>query len=286
MGAVIVPLVCAIIGGIIAWKALTPSEEGAEAAVSAEEREKKKEQEEKNIADGPPVKFTPGYPEWFANNFAFPEPIEDLGEAANYDTEEAVWHEWFRDHKGREVGLTSRRITISALHEGTTIIQGMRVADLQCADSAMDGTLVIPKPIGDGGDDVQRTVIGFDLSEPNPRARAVEGYPTKDQKINVKFGGAAFTETVTLDKGDARTFEVYFVSPTRDCAFGLEVNVTSAERDEWIPVDFGDGKKVYLAGRAEKYQSLVQPTFDPIGQELGDSEDAYAPPVTVTKRSA
>ncbi|MET9387643.1 hypothetical protein ABZY09_43205 [Streptomyces sp. NPDC002928] len=276
---------CAIIGGVIAWKALAPSEKSADAAVSAEEREKKKEQDEKEIADGPPVKFTPGYPEWYAYNYAFPEPIGKLGEAANYDMEDPRWSGWFRDHEGREIGLTSRRITINALHEGTTIIQGMRVADLQCTDTAMNGTLVIPKPIGDGGDDVQRTVIGFDLSEPSPRPRVVEGYPEKGQETNVKFGGAAFTETVTLDKGDARTFEIYFVSPTRDCTFGLEVNVTSADRDEWIPVDFGDGKKEYLAGRAEKYQSLVRPTLDYSGQEVGDVKDAYTPPVTVTKRS-
>lgn len=290
---VIVPLVGAIIAGVIAWKAIGPSQKGADAAVSAEEREKNKEKEEEEKEAGPPISATVGFPAYYPSRYAFPGRTADLGVANEfgYGTEE--FSDWFSGNGGRAVGLDSVRFTVTPLHEGTVIVQGMRVVGVQCTPTKFDGTAFVPPPIGDGGDEVEPVDVAFDLTErvPQPRtiknAQNVGGVNDAGEPAGEVWhlGGRAFSAGIYLDGGespDSRAFDVYFFTGDKDCEFGVELNVTSDGTDDWYPVKLTtQGYRASLAGQAMSYRSVVEGVSDTQNELYGPGNPFT--PITVKK---
>ena len=267
---VLVPLLCTVIGGAIAWKALAPSEKGAGAAVSAEDREKNKEKEERENAAGPPFSATPGFPGYYVSRFALPERTTDLGAASSFGYGSEEFSDWFDAEGGKAVGLDVFRFTVTPLHKGTVIIQSMRVTDVECTPTRFTGTAFMPPPIGDGGDDIEQVDVAFDLSEKIPQPRSIEdtegtggtdktGAPAEEEVW--QLGGRALSQGIYLDGGDqpdSRTFDVYFFTGEKDCEFGVELNVTSGETDDWYPVKLTkQDYRAGLAGQSKSYRSVI-----------------------------
>ncbi|MET7293344.1 hypothetical protein ABZS79_14625 [Streptomyces griseoloalbus] len=266
---VIVPLVSAIIAGVIAWKAIGPSQKGADATVSAEEREKNKEEEERDKEAGPPVSATVGFPAYYPSRYAFPGQTTDLGVASEFGYGTEGFSKWFSGNGGRAVGLDAVRFTVTPLHKGTVIVQSVRVTDVQCTPTKFDGTAFVPPPIGDGGDEVEPVDVAFDLTEkvPQPRtiknAQNVGGIDDAGEPVEEVWhlGGRALSKGIYLDGGerpDSRAFDVYFFSGDKDCEFGVELNVTSGDTDDWFPVKLTtEDYRARLAGQATSYRSVV-----------------------------
>ncbi|MET9761118.1 hypothetical protein ABZ016_18955 [Streptomyces sp. NPDC006372] len=251
--------------------------DSGKAATDAENREKRKDEEEKKKEAGPPVEQAPGAPNFYGVRFAFPDKITDLqgGGEAGYGTQE--YSDWFARNQAVRVGIDVYRVTLSPLHEGTVVIQNMRISDRKCEPTRYSGTAVVPPPIGDGGDDVEPKTVGFDLTEPAPRPRIVAGrVPQPRPGVEVwKLKGNAFSEGVYLDggeQGDARTFDLFFFAGESDCEFRVEVNITSGTEDAWYPLKLGKRSKVEVAGQANRYESVVLPRSvdytDPVQNEL------------------
>ncbi|MER0484721.1 hypothetical protein ABR737_41475 [Streptomyces sp. Edi2] len=250
------------------------SEKSGAADKAGDDRAKKEEKEKKERAEGPPITATPGAPAFYANRFAFPARTASLGPAANFMYGQQEYADWFTANKGEEVGVSAYRTTISPLHEGTVVVQNMRVSDLRCTPTKYVGTAVVPPAIGDGGDGVTPVVVGFDLSTVFPQPRKLVSFgdrQTSPGKEVWNLGGNAFEKGIYLDGGDhadARSFDLFFFTGEKDCTFNVEVNVTSGPKDAWYPIKLGkklDGKGS-VAGQAARYESVIVPT------ETGDPQ--------------
>ncbi|GGR03979.1 hypothetical protein WEB32_11180 [Streptomyces netropsis] len=262
-------------------------EDSAKIAREAEDREKGEAAEDKKKEAGPPIASVAGAPAFYGARFAFPGRTTDLadGKSAVYGTD--AYAKWFAKNRVAPVGVEATRITLSPLHEGTVVVQNMRIADLKCQPTRYAGTAVVPPPIGDGGEEIEPTEVVFDLTEPVPRPRRNEGKDdsgsaTKAEVWRAK--GNAFSKGIYLDGGkqaDSRSFDLYFFTGTNDCEFGVEVNITSGTSDGWYPVKLGDGYKTKVAGQAQRYESVVLPTnngpADPVQNELHGPGNPFQP---------
>ncbi|MFE7532514.1 hypothetical protein ACFU7Y_43505, partial [Kitasatospora sp. NPDC057542] len=253
------PLIAALVptlifGSIQAWQTTQGNDSNkrsADAASAGEQREKQKDAEEKETAAGRPVSITMGSPDYLAVNYAIPGRTYDLGDLAKRTDS---FGDWLTKNKARPISLYAIRFTIRALRDETAIIQNFKLRDRDCPNEVATsveevinrprtfaGTLVYPPPIGGSGEDIKRTVIGFEVSQYDEAARSLwSGYP-KPGKVSggkpteIMFGKRFTERPVVLNKKDARTFDVFFAAKL-DCTFSLEVNVTSGNDDLWIPI--------------------------------------------------
>ncbi|WP_330317970.1 hypothetical protein [Streptomyces platensis] len=244
------------------------AEKSGEADAAGEGRAKREEEEKEQRAEGPPITSAPGSPAYYANRFAFPGRTTNLGAAASFVYGRQEYTDWFAANKAEEVGVSAYRVTLSPLHEGTVVVQNMRVSDLRCKPTKYVGTAVVPPAIGDGGDGVEPVSVGFDLSAMSPQPRQIVSSGDRSKVPGKEIWGLgvnAFKKGIYLDGGeqsDARSFDLYFFTGRKDCTFGIEVNVTSGSKDAWYPVKLGgkSGGRGSVAGQAERYQSVVLPT--------------------------
>ncbi|MEW2579592.1 hypothetical protein [Streptomyces syringium] len=262
-------------------------EDSVKIAREAEDREKGEVEEDKKKEAGPPIASVAGAPSFYGSRFAFPDRTTDLGEAksALYGTQ--AYSTWFEKNRVAPVGVAATRVTLSPLHEGTVVVQNMRISGLKCQPTRHTGTAVVPPPIGDGGEEVPPTEIAFDLTEPVPRPRHSDGRVVSDQAAKAEVWrttGNAFSMGIYLDGGkqaDARSFDLYFFTGKNDCEFGVEVNVTSGTSDGWYPVKLGAGSKMKVAGQAERYESVVRAretdVRDPVQNELRGPGNPFQP---------
>ncbi|MFF3323206.1 hypothetical protein, partial [Streptomyces sp. NPDC002889] len=257
----------AIVTVIIAGFATAAAMKSGSADDESATREREKEEEEAAAASGPPVSFTIG--SGGGSGFhALKVPIASLRNMPEESGPDEGWSNWLLENDAREVEWTHKRITIRALHRGVTV-QGMRVSGLNCLNSATRGTLVLPRHSQAApGEMDKRPEIVFNLAEQGLPARELlagfSGEKTDDGWLpggnEWNLGHPFFKGTsVVFDKpGDTKTFDLYFLAGQKDCIFGLDVNVTGAESDTWIPVTTGPRSvKVALAGRAGSYQSGI-----------------------------
>ncbi|WP_261956953.1 restriction endonuclease [Streptomyces nigrescens] len=282
--------ICGIISTIFLFVTFQQQERGVKAAEKSgaadqagEKRAKQEEAERKKRAEGPPIAATPGAPAYYASRFAFPGRTTNLGPAANFKLGTKEYADWFRENKAEEVGVSAYRVTLSPTHEGTTVVQNMRLSNPHCTPTKYTGTAVVPTPIGDGGDSVRPVTVAFDLSAASPQPRQIlsNGTPEEGGKEVWRIGGSAFREGIYLnggDQSDARSFDIYFFAGSKDCTFGLEVNVTSGTKDGWYPVKIttspdGRGR---VAGQAKRYESTVIPNQDAVN-ELKGPGNPFAP---------
>ncbi|MEU6877653.1 hypothetical protein [Streptomyces sp. NPDC046712] len=302
--AALIPTV--IFGGITVWQNGQNNESNAKSAdmaSSGEAREKRDEDKEKAIAAGPPVSITAGESEWLPVQYVFPQPTRNLGEMDGHAKWDAKYGEWLRKNQARPIGLYSVRLTIAALRDETTIIQDFKLKDRDCPNTVhntvedalnappnIHGTLVDPLPVGGSGEDVQRTVIGFEVSQYDTVARSVwKGYPepiTSDTGMTgyeIKFGKRVSERPVVLEQKDARTFDIYFASGA-DCTFGVEVNVTSGSDDVWIPLKVGafGQLRASIGGGHSSYETFARPKPSGRGMELANPKEGYVPVIEVT----
>ncbi|SPE49650.1 hypothetical protein SNS2_1341 [Streptomyces netropsis] len=262
-------------------------EDSVKIAREAEDREKGEVEEDKKKEAGPPIASVAGAPGFYGSRFAFPDRTTDLGEgkSALYGTE--AYSTWFEKNRVAPVGVAATRVTLSPLHEGTVVVQNMRLSGLKCQPTRYAGTAVVPPPIGDGGEEMPPTEIAFDLTEPVPRPRQHEGRVVSDPAAKAevwRIKGNAFSKGIYLDGGkqaDARSFDLYFFTGNKDCEFGVEVNVTSGTSDGWYPVKLSGGDKMRVAGQAKRYESVVLPTNaapeDPVQNKLRGPGNPFQP---------
>ncbi|MER7149474.1 hypothetical protein [Streptomyces lydicus] len=275
--------ICGIISTIFLFLTFQQQERGVKASEKSgaadqagEKRAKQEEEERKKRAEGPPITATPGGPDYYASRFAFPGRTTSLGPAANYKLGTQEYTDWFRENRAMEVGVSAYRVTLSPLHEGTTVVQNMRLANPHCTPTKYTGTAVVPTPIGGDGDSVPPVTVAFDLSAASPQPRQILSYgsPAGGGKEVWRIGGSAFHEGIYLDGGDqsdARSFDIYFFAGNKDCTFGLEVNVTSGTNDGWYPVKLTkspDGRGS-VAGQAKRYESTIIPNQDAVNELKG-----------------
>lgn len=267
-----VPSVLAIIAIIVSTMANLPANRSADADTNGDKRAKQEEDEKKALAVGPPVSISGGSSDFLPLYYAFPGRTTSLGPAAGYSIGSKEYAEWLKANNAQVVGADSARFTVRALHEGTVIIQGMRLSDVKCTDP-INGTLVLPAPVGGPGDEVEKTTLAFDLSERNPKPRELQSVGGDGDEFSL--GNPYFSKSIYLEggkAGDARTFEVYFLAGTQDCEFGIEVNVTSNDKESWIPAELAPGEtRAKISAFAKSYQSIVAPTGPgegSIGQKL------------------
>ncbi|MET9648125.1 hypothetical protein AB0K71_23395 [Streptomyces syringium] len=262
-------------------------EDSVKIAREAEDREKGEVEEDKKKEAGPPVASVAGAAAFYGVRFAFPSRTTDLadGKSAVYGTD--AYAKWFAKNRVAPVGVAATRITLSPLHEGTVVVQNMRISDLKCQPTRYTGTAVVPPPIGDGGEEIEPTEIAFDLTEPVPRPRQSEGRAVSDPAAKAeawRTKGNAFSKGIYLDGGkqaDARSFDLYFFTGKNDCEFGVEVNVTSGTSDGWYPVKLSGGSRMRVAGQAQRYESVVMPRHvdvtDPVQNELRGPGNPFQP---------
>ncbi|MFD8781242.1 hypothetical protein [Kitasatospora sp. NPDC059599] len=302
------PLISALVptlifGSIQAWQTTQGNDSNkrsADAASAGEERDKQKDKEEKDTAAGPPVSITMGSPDYIAVNYALPGPTHELGDLSKRTNS---FGEWLEQYKARPISLYSIRFTIRALRDETTIIQNFKLKDRDCphevAASVEDalnhppayaGTLVYPPPAGGSGEDIKRTVIGFEVSQYDTRAASVwNGYPkpgnvASEKPTEIMFGKDFSDRPVVLNRKDARTFDVFFAAKL-DCTFSLEVNVTSGSDDLWIPINAGARGELEgsIAAGAKTYATLVRPKSDGSAMELGNPlREGGVPTLSIT----
>lgn len=277
--------ILAVIGGItallgvpIGYVTIQLTERSTVATESAEKRAQQEDEEKKKREAGPPVQQALGAPAFYGSRFAFPGRTTDLegGGEAGYGTKE--YADWFAKNEAAAVGVDAFRVTLSPLHEGTVVIQNMRISDRECQPTRYTGTAVVPPAIGDGGDDIEPTSVGFDLTAPAPKPRKISGpkLPKSEPGVEVwRLEGNAFAKGIYLDggdKADARSFDLYFFTGSNDCEFKVEVNITSGTEDAWYPLKLGKGDSVKVAGQADHYDSVVLPRevdyTDPVQNEL------------------
>ncbi|MEV5177505.1 hypothetical protein AB0L10_42220 [Streptomyces flaveolus] len=287
--AALIPSV--LFGGLAAYFAYDGNQtakRGTSADVKGEQREEAKDREEKKANAGPSVKITRGEAPFVPNAFAAPTRTYDVTPIAATSNWDETFDNWLRSKKARPVGVYSARFTVKALRDESAIIQDLRVADRKCQNTVyedsgtnMHGTLIYPPALGGSGEVDSRIVLGVDVGQyDGQQARfMLKGSP----KFGGQHGGTTTfnlgrrftTRTVTLEKNDARSFDIYFASQ-HDCSFRLEMNVTSGDRDEWINVPITPAWQqgqthVSLAGFAEPYDTLVRPIADGSGMELGNA---------------
>lgn len=262
-------------------------EDSAKIAREAEDREKGEAEEDKKKQAGPPIASVAGAAGFYGSRFAFPDRTTDLGEGKSAVYGSEPYAKWFTKNRAAPVGVTATRVTLSPLHEGTVVIQNMRISGLKCQPTRHTGTAVVPPPIGDGGEEVQPTEIAFDLTEPVPRPRHSEGRVVTDPAAKAEVWrtkGNAFSKGIYLDGGkqaDARSFDLYFFTGKNDCEFGVEVNVTSGTSDGWYPVKLAAGNRMKVVGQAQHYESVVLPrktdVTDPVQNELRGPGNPFQP---------
>ncbi|MEU6340666.1 hypothetical protein ABZ883_06915 [Streptomyces sp. NPDC046977] len=247
--------------------------------------------EEKAIEDGPAVKVTRGESPMLAYDFAFEKPTYSVSSIAD----ESGWGDgftsWLGRNRARPVGIYAVRITVKALRDDTTIIQDFRLSDRHCDNEVantvediernMHGTLVYPPALGGPGEDVKRDVLGFQVSQyDETRARVMaKGFPrlgsvSKGTETQMFLRHRFSARAVVLEQNDARTFDIYFGSAL-DCTFGLEMNITSGDEDDWVKIPINvtwwKGEGAAIAGPDEPYDTLVRPKVDGSGMELGNA---------------
>ncbi|MGW5442740.1 hypothetical protein [Streptomyces asiaticus] len=272
------------------WRNNASSDRSADAGEAANRREDQKDKEKQQVADGPPVKVTPGEPPILPTAFAFANQTHDVSKIANVSDWDGTFNNWMREHGARPVGLYAVRFTVKALKDDTTILQDFRLKDRKCdheVAATIDdvkrnrhGTLVYPPALGGSGAEVKRDVLGFQVSQYDETTARVmkRGYP-KLGAVRAGTDTEVFlrqrfsTKTITMEQNDARTFDVYFASEL-DCSFGLEMNVTVGGEDTWVSIPvaaaWDKGERASIAGPEEPYDTLVRPKADGSGMELGN----------------
>lgn len=276
--------ICGIISTLFLFLTFQQQERGVKATETSgsadkagEDRAKRDEKEKKQRAEGPPIQSASGAPNYLAGRFAFPKRTTSLGAAANYRYGDQGYADWFTANKAEEVGISAYRVTLSPLHEGTVVVQNMRLSNLRCTPTKYVGTAVVPTPVGGDGDVAEPVTVAFDLSAaaPQPRRLVLPGGLVDGAGKEVwSLGGSAFKEGIYLNGGeqsDARSFDIFFFAGSEDCTFGLEVNVTSGATDGWYPVKLtaSPNGRGSVAGQAKKYESTVVPNQDYVNELKG-----------------
>ncbi|MER5887527.1 hypothetical protein ABT160_27245 [Streptomyces sp. NPDC001941] len=285
-----------VVSSIVAIWGLPAAIQSANVAQQAEDRERKKdkeeEEEERRHFVGPAISITADEPNLlYGGGFAFVRrTTEATGlPSAGFMTSEYV--DWFTENKGVPIGERTVRVTVFPIHEGTVVIQNMRVTKRSCHPSRHTGTLVVPPAFGDSGGESLPTTVAFDLTEPVPRPWKLAG-TTADPRTGEPahyLSGNAFAKTVYLDGGenfDARAFDLTFLTGSQDCVFGVDVNVTTRGRgSEWYPVTFpGYAKLFEVAGNAGRYGTSVVSTSMEGRPQLGGPR-SFRPRLSWTKGS-
>ncbi|GGY95229.1 hypothetical protein CP967_06580 [Streptomyces nitrosporeus] len=287
-----------VVASVVAIWGLPVAVRSADIAQQAEERERKKDQredekeaeEEERLTVGPAIDIQSTEPNLFfsGGSFALPHPTEseeDLPEGG-YMSEE--YRTWFAENKGLPVNERSVRVTIFPIHQGTVVIQGMRITDRVCRPTRYTGTVVVPPSFGDSGGEGLPTMVAFDLREPVPRPWKMRFWTpdTTPGEGGRDLSGNAFAKVVYLDGGedfDARAFDLWFFTGNQDCEFGVEVNATTAGRgSEWYRVLFPGRRMTYeVAGNPGRYNTSVVSEDVEGAPVLRGPRDAETPPPLV-----
>ncbi|MFJ6014455.1 hypothetical protein [Streptomyces sp. NPDC092952] len=293
-----------VFGGIAVQqgcRATNAAEQSADADQDSKKRAMQDDTDKKKIARGPSVSVTRGESPVIPSAFAMAEEQVYIGPIAKTTDWSETFNNWLASKSARPIGLYSTRVTVKALKDETTIIQDFKLKDRNCPYEVYeipespdkpfyDETIVYPPPMGGSGEDVTRTVIGFEVSQYDAtKARFVErgdprlGNMKKRSNTRLALTDDFSTQTVVLEQNDARTFDIYFGS-NLDCTFRLEMNVTSGGSDEWIeiPIEpaWGKGKGAAIAAPYDKYGTFVKPSPDGNGMEFSNpTSEAFAPAI-------
>lgn len=259
-----------VVSSAVSIWGLPAAVQSADTAQQAEDRERKKDQQddqkEERLTVGPAIDIAAGEPNFFYRRY----PLALAHRTTNSDGlpdggyMSDRYRSWFVKNKGLPVSEATVRVTIFPIHKGTVVIQNMRITNLSCEPTRYTGTAVVPPAFGDSGGEDLPTTVAFDLEEPAPRPWKLDGWiknpATGEGGWNLS--GNAFAKAIYLDGGedfDARAFDLSFFTGREDCEFGVEVNATSAGRgDEWYQVVFPGPRLTYkVAGRPERYDTSV-----------------------------
>lgn len=175
--------------------------------------------EEQEQEDGPPVTISM-HPSsidavWFASDEAFGTLDGRQFDAFTYDESVPGWT-WLRKH-WTPLGSVSTAVNVEALHNTTSLVQGVRLRDVVCGP-AVTGSLLKPPPIGNAGIEAPPVVMAMNVDAERPVTREL----TDDGKP-----GDPFTGDVAMEKGDARTFVVNFSAQKKSCTFRADLLVYS-----------------------------------------------------------
>ncbi|MFE1271329.1 hypothetical protein [Streptomyces sp. NPDC058758] len=282
-----------VVASVVAIWGLPVAVRSADIAQQAEERERKKDQQEEEkeerLTVGPAIDIQSAEPNlFFGGPFAFPHRTESKEglPKSGYMSEE--YRTWFAENKGVPVNKRSVRVTIFPIHQGTVVIQGMRITDRVCRPTRHTGTVVVPPPFGDSGGEGLPTMVAFDLRESVPRPwkmkpGAQNAAPGEGGRY---LSGNAFAKVVYLDGGedfDARAFDLWFFTGNQDCEFGVEVNTMAAGRgSEWYRVVFPGQRMTYeVAGNPVRYDTSVVSEYVENRPVLQGPRVAESPPPLV-----
>ncbi|MFE6834981.1 hypothetical protein ACFVFI_09095 [Streptomyces sp. NPDC057705] len=262
---VVISSVAAIWGFPLLARSTRAAEQNTETARTAEEREQEKREKEKREEagfGGPAIMSVAGDPNlFFGHRFALPHRTTDVAELADATFGSKEYGDWFKKNDGLEVSVAVVRVTVFPIHTGTVVIQNMRLTGLKCEPTRYTGTAVIPPAFGDSGGEQLPTMVAFDLTEPLPRPWKNEGFVKGTEEETWSLTGNAFAKGIYLEGGkdfDARAFDLSFFTGTKDCEFGVDVNVTTSRGDEWYPIVFpGGGRRHKVAGVPERYETSV-----------------------------
>ncbi|WP_399935016.1 hypothetical protein [Streptomyces kanamyceticus] len=258
-----------LVSSAVAIWGLPAALQSSEVAQQAEARERSKDRQddakEERLTIGPAIDIAAGEPNLaFGGKFALAQRTTKAGSLPDGGFLSREYWAWFSKNKGLRVNHATVRVTIFPIHRGTVVIQNMRITNLSCRPTRYTGTAVVPPAFGDSGGEALPTQVVFDLTEPSPRPWKDGGWVSTEfgGEAVWKLSGNAFAKAIYLDGGedfDARAFDLSFFTKSKDCEFGVEVNVTTAGRgDEWYRVVFPGSRLTYkVAGRPERYETSV-----------------------------
>ncbi|MFF5126617.1 hypothetical protein ACFY41_06685 [Streptomyces syringium] len=257
-----------LVSSAVAIWGLPAALQSSDVAKQAEAREQNKDKQddakEERLTVGPAIDIAAGEPNLlYGGRFALAQRTTNAQSLPDGGFLSDKYRAWLVKNKGLRVNEATVRVTIFPIHRGTVVIQNMRITNLSCQPTRYTGTAVIPPVFGDSGGEALPTAVAFDLSEPSPRPWKNNGWvPTENREGAWQLSGNAFAKAIYLDGGedfDARAFDLSFFTKSKDCEFGVEVNVTTAGRgDEWYRVAFPGPRLTYkVAGRPERYETSV-----------------------------
>ncbi|MFI6080039.1 hypothetical protein ACIBBB_03425 [Streptomyces sp. NPDC051217] len=124
------------------------------------------------------------------------------------------------------LGSVSTAVNVEALHNTTSLVQGVRLRDVVCGP-AVTGSLLKPPGIGNAGTEAPPVVMAMNVDAERPVTREL----TEDGRP-----GDPFTGDVAMEKGDARTFVVSFSAQRKSCTFRADLLVYSNGKPRLVPL--------------------------------------------------
>lgn len=184
--------------------------------------------DEEKQEDGPPVEISM-HPSsidavWFASDEALGALDGKRFDPATHDESVPGWT-WLSKH-WIPLGSVSTAVNVEALHNTTSLVQGVRLRDVACGP-AVTGSLLKPPAIGNAGIEAPPVVMAMNVDAERPVTRELtdDGEP-----------GDPFTGDVAMEKGDARTIVVNFSAEKKSCTFRADLLVYSNGKPRLVPL--------------------------------------------------